>query len=213
MTIERSTHVPFNGRRSRHARLFASSPKLVDYPRLWSQSAASLDRSDGSVRDRVRDTGGAGRNSGLRCRWRWRLQVARPSLRGAVPGTPLRDRDGRRNGPRPHQPRSTGVTVLAMWLVAADGARGGEIEVAHTGWMRRDRAVNAGDHIDVWVDDAGAPVAPPTPPSQAGLDAVGYGAGIWLVAALGLTAAVGMVRSPLNRIRRVQWERRYQRIH
>lgn len=107
---------------------------------------------------------------------------------------------------RPHQPRSTGVSVLAMWLVAADGARGGEIEVAHTGWMSRDRAVNAGDRIDVWVDDAGAPVAPPTPPSQAWLDAVGYGAGIWLVAALGLTAAVGMVRSPLNRIRRVQWE-------
>jgi hypothetical protein len=108
--------------------------------------------------------------------------------------------------PRPHQPRSTGVTVLAMWLVAADGARGGETEVAHTGWVSRDRAVNAGDRIDVWVDDAGAPVAPPTPPSQAWLDAVGYGAGIWLVAALGLTAAVGMVRSPLNRIRRVQWE-------
>jgi hypothetical protein len=108
--------------------------------------------------------------------------------------------------PRPHQPRSTGVSVLAMWLVAADGARGGEVEVAHTGWMSRDRAVNAGDRIDVWVDDAGAPVAPPTPPSQAWLDAIGYGAGIWLVAALGLTAAVGMVRSPLNRIRRVQWE-------
>ena len=108
--------------------------------------------------------------------------------------------------PRPHQPRSTGVSVLAMWLVAADGARGGEVEVAHTGWMSRDRAVTAGDRIDVWVDDAGAPVAPPTPPSQAWLDAVGYGAGIWLVAALGLTAAVGMVRSPLNRIRRVQWE-------
>jgi hypothetical protein len=110
-------------------------------------------------------------------------------------------------GPRPHQPHSTSITVLAMWLVAADGARGGEIQVAHTGWMSRDRAVSAGDHIDVWVDDAGAPVAPPTPPSQAGLDAVGFGAGIWLVTALGLTAAVGMVRSPLNRIRRVQWER------
>jgi hypothetical protein len=107
-------------------------------------------------------------------------------------------------GPRPH---STSITVLAMWLVAADGARGGEVQVAHTGWISRDRAVSTGDHIDVWVDDAGAPVAPPTPTSQAGLDAVGFGAGIWLVAALGLTAAVGMVRSPLNRIRRVQWER------
>jgi hypothetical protein len=110
-------------------------------------------------------------------------------------------------GPRPHQPHSTSITVLAMWLVGADGARGGEVQVAHTGWMSRDRAVSAGDHIDIWVDDAGAPVAPPTPPSQAGLDAIGFGAGIWLVAALGLTAAVGMVRSPLNRIRRVQWER------
>jgi hypothetical protein len=110
-------------------------------------------------------------------------------------------------GPRPHQPHSTSITVLAMWLVAGDGARGGEVQVAHTGWMSRDRAVNAGDHIDIWVDDAGTPVAPPTPPSQAGLDAVGCGVGIWLVAALGLTAAVGMVRSPLNRIRGVQWER------
>jgi hypothetical protein len=109
-------------------------------------------------------------------------------------------------GPQPHQPRSTGITVLAMWLVAADGARGGEVEVAHTRWLSRDRAVNPGNRIDIWVDDAGAPVAPPTPPSQAGLDAVGFGAGIWLVAALGLTAAVAMVRSPLNRIRRVQWE-------
>jgi len=110
-------------------------------------------------------------------------------------------------GPPLHTPHDTSGAVLAMWLVAADGARGGEVQVAHTGWMSRDRAVNAGDHIDIWVDDAGAPVAPPTPPSQAGLDAVGFGAGIWLVAALGLTAAVGMVRSPLNRIRRVQWER------
>ena len=109
--------------------------------------------------------------------------------------------------PGPHQPHSTSTSVLAMWLVAADGARGGEVQVAHTGWVSRDRAVIAGDHIGVWVDDAGAQVAPPTPRSQAGLDAVGFGGGIWLVAALALTAAVGMVRTPLNRIRRVQWER------
>jgi hypothetical protein len=110
-------------------------------------------------------------------------------------------------GPRPHQSHSTSTTVLAMWLVAADGARGGEVQVAHTGWMSRVRAANAGDRIDIWVDDAGAPVAAPTPVSQAGLDAIGFGAGTWLVATLGLTAVVGMVRSPLNRIRRVQWER------
>jgi hypothetical protein len=127
-----------------------------------------------------------------------RLYAEQSRARHSVTATVVETR------PRPHR---TSITVLAMWLVAADGARGGEVQVAHTGWMSRDRAVNAGDHIDIWVDDAGAPVAPPTPPSQAGLDAVGFGTGIWVVAALGLTAAVGMVRSPLNRIRRVQWER------
>jgi len=110
-------------------------------------------------------------------------------------------------GPPLHTPHATSGAVLVMWLDTADGARGGEVQVAHTGWMSRDRAVKPGDHIDIWVDDAGAPVAPPTPPSQAGLDAVGFGAGIWFVATLGLMAAVGMARSPLNRIRHVQWER------
>ena len=110
-------------------------------------------------------------------------------------------------GPPLHTPHATGGAVLVMWLVGADGARGGEVQVAHTGWMSRDRAVKPGDHIDIWVDDAGTPAAPPTPPSQAGLDAVGFGAGIWFVATLGLMAAVGMARSPLNRIRHVQWER------
>src|SRR6478672_10810898 len=65
-------------------------------------------------------------------------------------------------GPPLHTPHAASGAVLAMWLVAADGARGGEVQIAHTGWMSRNRAVNAGDHIDIWVDDAGAPVAPPT---------------------------------------------------
>ena len=110
-------------------------------------------------------------------------------------------------GPPLHTPHATGGAVLVMWLVGADGARGGEVQVAHTAWVSRDRAVKAGDRLGMWVDDAGTPAAAPTPRSQAGLDAVGFGAGIWFVAALGLMAAVGMARSPLNRIRHVQWER------
>ena len=110
-------------------------------------------------------------------------------------------------GPPLHTPHATSGAVLVMWLDTADGARGGEVQVAHTGWMSRNRAVNAGDRLDIWVDDAGTLAAAPTPPSQAGLDAVGFGAGIWFVATLGLMAAVGMARSPLNRIRHVQWER------
>jgi len=110
-------------------------------------------------------------------------------------------------GPPLHTPHATSGAVLVMWLDTADGARGGEVQVAHTGWMSGNRAVNAGDRLDIWVDDAGTLAAAPTPPSQAGLDAVGFGAGIWIVATLGLMAAVGMSRSPLNRIRHVQWER------
>jgi hypothetical protein len=109
--------------------------------------------------------------------------------------------------PPPHTPHATSTAVLVMWLVGADGARGGEVQVGHTEWVSTDRAVKAGDRIDIWVNDVGTPVAPPTPPSQAALDAVGFGAGMWSVATLGLLAAVGMVRSPLNRIRGVQWER------
>ena len=110
-------------------------------------------------------------------------------------------------GPALHKPHATSVAVLVMWLVGVGGARGGEVQVGHTDWVSTDRAVKAGDRMDIWVNDVGAPAAPPTPPSQAGFDAVAFGAGIWFVATLGLMAAVGMARSPLNRIRHVQWER------
>jgi hypothetical protein len=107
---------------------------------------------------------------------------------------------------RPRAPHTTGVVVLAMWLVGADGARGGERDIACSAWVNTDRSVRAGDRLDIWVDDAGVPVAPPTRPSRAVFDAAGVGAGLWCSAALGLVAFVGLVRSPLNRIRREQWE-------
>jgi hypothetical protein len=115
-------------------------------------------------------------------------------------------------GPPLHNSHTTSGALLVMWLVGADGARGGEAQVGHTAWVSTDPTVKAGDRLDIWVNDAGKPAAPPTPPSQAALDAVGFGAGIWCVATLALMAAVGMVRSPLNRIRHVQWEREIKRF-
>jgi hypothetical protein len=94
-----------------------------------------------------------------------------------------------------------------MWPNGVGSAQSGAAQYGHTGWVSTDRTVHAGDRIDIWVNDVGALAAPPIPGSRAGFDAVAYGAGIWLVATLGLTAGVGIVRSPLNRIRRVQWER------
>ena len=110
-------------------------------------------------------------------------------------------------GTPPRNPRATRAAVLATWPIGIGGARVGETQPGHTGWVSTDRAVHAGDRIDIWVNDVGALAAPPAPRSRAGFDAVAYGAGIWLVAALGLTAGVGLVLSPLNRIRRAQWER------
>jgi hypothetical protein len=97
-----------------------------------------------------------------------------------------------------HAPHTTGFAVRAIWPVGAG---------VQTHWYRTDRAVKAGDRIDIWVDSAGLPAAPPTSVSQAGIDAVGVGAAIWVAVALGLMACIAMMRSPLNRIRFAQWER------
>lgn len=108
---------------------------------------------------------------------------------------------------RPRPPHTTRVAVLATWLVGGDGARGGERDIGHSDWITTERSVKAGDRLDIWLDDAGVLIAPPTPQSQAVIDAAGVGTGIWCCAALVLVAVVGLVRGPLDRIRRVQWER------
>jgi len=70
-----------------------------------------------------------------------------------------------------------------------------------------DRATKVGDQLRIWVDDAGEIALSPTPISQAGIDAVGAGAGMWCAVALALTTLAAMIRSPLNRLRYAQWER------
>lgn len=97
-----------------------------------------------------------------------------------------------------HAPHITTKAVRAAWPVGV-GVR--------TDWLRANRAVKTGDRIEIWVDGAGVPAAPPTPISQAGIDAACVGAAIWTAVTLGLIACVAMTRSPLNRIRLAQWER------
>src|SRR5262249_14967438 len=97
-----------------------------------------------------------------------------------------------------HVPHITSTAVRATWPVGVGVA---------TDWFRTDNAVKVGDRIDIWVDRAGLPTAPPTPTSQAGIDAVCVGTAMWLGVSLGLVACVAVTRSPLNRIRRTQWER------
>jgi hypothetical protein len=100
--------------------------------------------------------------------------------------------------PDTNQPQITTRVVRATWR--AGGA-------PRTDWFLTDRAVKVGDHLDIWVNDAGERAPSPTPVSQAAIDAVGAGAGMWFAVALALTALAAMIRSPLNRIRCAQWER------
>ncbi len=106
-----------------------------------------------------------------------------------------------------HQSHTTTSTVLVTWPYAVDGARGGESHFDRAAWVVTRNEVNDGDQIRLWLDDDGAQVDPPTPVVQAGLDAIGVGAGILASAILGLTAGVAFVRSPLERIRRAQLDR------
>jgi hypothetical protein len=115
-------------------------------------------------------------------------------------------------GPQPHLPHTTSLAILVLWIVGDDGARGGDRQAGHTAWITGDRTVKDGDHIDIWVDDTGARVEPPPPPFQATLDAVGFGAGVWGVAILGLIATVVVMRAPLDRIRRAQLDREINKL-
>ncbi|MCV7226039.1 Rv1733c family protein [Mycolicibacterium komossense] len=109
--------------------------------------------------------------------------------------------------PMPHLSHTTTLPVLALWTVGDDGARGGERAVSRTAWINGDRTLKAGAHVDIWVDDSGVPVDPPMPAYQAGLDAIAAGAGLWGAVALGLVAAIAMLRSPIDQIRCAQLER------
>jgi hypothetical protein len=103
-----------------------------------------------------------------------------------------------------HTPHSTTTSILAVWTEGADGARGGDVRSSHADWTRTQRAVEDGDQIQLWIDDNGRLVDPPTPLMQAGVDGIGVAGGIWGAVVLGLIAIVGVLRSPLDQIRQKQ---------
>lgn len=96
------------------------------------------------------------------------------------------------------QPHITTYVVRATWRVGG---------ADRTDWFLTDRAAKVGDQLRIWVNDAGERAPSPTPTSQAGIDAVGAGLGMWCAVALALTAVAAMIRSRLNRLRDAQWER------
>lgn len=90
------------------------------------------------------------------------------------------------------------TAVHAKWSVAV-GERSGSLRLA--------TAAKAGERIEIWVDQDGNPVAPPTPTWHALSDAVATALATLLLVVFWLTFLVTEVRSRLDRARDAQWER------
>jgi hypothetical protein len=94
---------------------------------------------------------------------------------------------------------AAGSTVVqARWPVAA-GERTGPLQLT--------REAKVGQHIEIWVDTGGDPVAPPTPTWHAVGDAYGTALAILLCMGVTMTSFVTGVRSRLDRACDAQWDR------
>jgi len=94
---------------------------------------------------------------------------------------------------------AAGSTVVqARWPVAT-GERTGPLQLT--------REAKVGQHIEIWVDTGGDPVAPPTPTWHAVGDAYGTALAILLCMGVTMTSFVTGVRSRLDRACDAQWDR------
>jgi hypothetical protein len=93
---------------------------------------------------------------------------------------------------------SATTVVQARWPVAA-GERTGALELT--------TAAKVGERTEIWVDEHGNPVAPPTPTWHAVRDAGGTVLAISLSVGFWVTFLVTSIRSRLDRARDTQWER------
>ncbi len=96
----------------------------------------------------------------------------------------------------------TGTATEDGTATAANAARW----QGRTGW-HRDRSVNTGDPLTIWVDGSGDRVDAPAPISQAGVDAVGVAYVAWQSVALAAAGLICWGRSRLDRRRDSAWER------
>ncbi len=91
-----------------------------------------------------------------------------------------------------------GTTAQARWP-ATVGKR--------TGTLQPGAPAKAGETTELWVDKDGTPAPPPTPTWRAVADGIGIAVAIALMVALGMASLVAGVRSWLDRICDVHWDR------
>jgi hypothetical protein len=95
------------------------------------------------------------------------------------------------------QPGVTATAVRASWP-ATDGQATGSF-----GW---DYPVKVGDRIDIWVDSDGNRSSPPSPVSEAAVDAVTVAVVLWFGVVLAVAATVAVTHWRLDRVRDADWE-------
>lgn len=93
---------------------------------------------------------------------------------------------------------SESYTVRAQWAAAGS---------VHRGTVSAPDMVRAGDKFDIWVDDQGGLTSPPTPPSEAATEAVGWGVLVWSAGLLGCLVVLYGLHRRLNRARYADWDR------
>jgi hypothetical protein len=90
------------------------------------------------------------------------------------------------------------ITVEARWSAAG---------TKHTGTVRAPSTVEAGDPIEIWVDDNGAQVPAPSPTTRAAVEAVTVALMIWTGFAAAAASLFTLARVACDRIRSIGWQR------
>jgi hypothetical protein len=93
--------------------------------------------------------------------------------------------------------RTGTIDVVARWTAA-----GGE----HTGDVSAPSSVQPGDTIEVWVDDAGARVSAPNPPSRAAWEGAAAAFALWFAVAATMTTLFAVTMAICDHVRWNRWQ-------
>jgi hypothetical protein len=89
------------------------------------------------------------------------------------------------------------ITVEARWSAAG---------TEHTGTVGAPSTVEAGDRIEIWVDDNGAQVPAPSPTTRAAVEAVTVALVIWVGFAAASAAVFAVTLAACDRMRSIGWQ-------
>lgn len=83
----------------------------------------------------------------------------------------------------------------------------------HVDWVELlPHEVKPGDRLDIWVDNDGRQVGPPTPMWRAGVEAVLVATATWVTAVAGAAGLSALMRTRLRRRRYRGWDRQWHAL-